>query len=1178
MTGQVRYIHNSRNLLSAAVLAATNTRASSAIRRTAVDRSGNGVIGLSGPYTGTVESDIDIEIASGAGAERITEQSFTGVGTGALANMEAQAGATPQQYTVTLIDVGTASAAAETDIEGVTLAAKATGSGGNDINLTVDQSGLVFTATDYSLLDDLPEGATEISGSGWDWATAAGVGDDVPSGAKRVVIGDDRSVIYRQWKTYRDGAWVYRFLPAIAREYKAGERVYEVGGSRSCTLTDGVTPEVYSSVVTLYDLLAGIRDGSDLVELDGVLSAAETVDNPAAVVDLITRTDAHVAWTSGTGSSHARGFINHSASSGANTEIITARCHANQGAEGAGLGRERWTLRGSVSGELGNLATGEAYAHPAGLFALTVPTRLPDGYDDVARGDISADIAYASRAADVTPPQICADRLRLGPNAVNRSIRFVYTVRRTDCFCDDTQWTRLARADQCLEVDPTEEITVSDMVAGYAARMSDVQKWHADFVEANTELTATNDLRSAIHDIALADAVRSILLTCLQRVYSEGVTAWAAWATDAAITRDEVREPTTANGYKYRADIDGTTHGSTEPTWPTTVGLTVADNGITWECESKKPEEEFDDLLSAIDTDLTALEAIETDFTDFESLPIWAAATAYTRGDLVRPAYDAGEPTIGGHVIVCIGGGTSAAASEFFDPGSWANFAAYDFGKITGDGTAQWMGLGNVPFWSDSDINSSGTTLSMSAHVEDFARRYGAQADFVLTTAEVTPDFNSASTTGTLPGGACWRDPGDAYWWVPESTALLPAFTNYEYVSVMAPADGSDAPVPTHEFGMVIKVECPEGLAAGDSVTIHIGDAGWPSTYLVGDELHMATIGAAPLYLGGGVTGTDTFAWQVARSVDGLGTDYSQDLTAPALYDDGDVKFRVSVGGIAHELGDAFVFCIEDSTFKWRQDSGAWSGNLDIDQTALADGLKAEFTEGSCPSFESGDTSSFTALQPYAIGKADNPDDQAFAWTGALSVITASVTGSVDAILIARHTIPSGAVVTVDDGETLSEVMTWSAGPMVLLLDAALTDPSLTITIEYAADASIGWIWAGAILGTDVDPVQTRARRYRMARGAGLNPSADLQGRGIGFDVRYAGLSGADFGGLVALLEDVKADADAPLCLVVGEADSAELVSAPDDIDYDDFLLWSEGASNRALALNVEFGPWLTAP
>jgi hypothetical protein len=99
-----------------------------------------------------------------------------------------------------------------------------------------------------------------------------------------------------------------------------------------------------------------------------------------------------------------------------------------------------------------------------------------------------------------------------------------------------------------------------------------------------------------------------------------------------------------------------------------------------------------------------------------------------------------------------------------------------------------------------------------------------------------------------------------------------------------------------------------------------------------------------------------------------------------------------------------------------------------------------------------------------------------------------------------------------------------------------------------------------------------------MARGAGLNPSADLQGRGIGFDVRYAGLSGADFGGLVALLEDVKADADAPLCLVVGEADSAELVSAPDDIDYDDFLLWSEGASNRALALNVEFGPWLTAP
>ena len=41
--------------------------------------------------------------------------------------------------------------------------------------------------------------------------------------------------------------------------------------------------------------------------------------------------------------------------------------------------------------------------------------------------------------------------------------------------------------------------------------------------------------------------------------------------------------PTTPNGYKYEAQGVGTTHASTEPTWPTTKGDTVVDNDITWE-------------------------------------------------------------------------------------------------------------------------------------------------------------------------------------------------------------------------------------------------------------------------------------------------------------------------------------------------------------------------------------------------------------------------------------------------------------------------------------------------------------------------------------------------------------------------------------------------------------------
>lgn len=61
---------------------------------------------------------------------------------------------------------------------------------------------------------------------------------------------------------------------------------------------------------------------------------------------------------------------------------------------------------------------------------------------------------------------------------------------------------------------------------------------------------------------------------------SAAVPKWVA--ATAKVVGNEVI-PNTVNNYTYRCTIAGTT-GASEPTWPTTIGLTVTDGGVTWEC------------------------------------------------------------------------------------------------------------------------------------------------------------------------------------------------------------------------------------------------------------------------------------------------------------------------------------------------------------------------------------------------------------------------------------------------------------------------------------------------------------------------------------------------------------------------------------------------------------------
>lgn len=57
------------------------------------------------------------------------------------------------------------------------------------------------------------------------------------------------------------------------------------------------------------------------------------------------------------------------------------------------------------------------------------------------------------------------------------------------------------------------------------------------------------------------------------------------WLPSTAYALTNYRRPTTANGLRYECTIAGVS-GLTEPTWPTTIGSTVADGTVMWTCRT----------------------------------------------------------------------------------------------------------------------------------------------------------------------------------------------------------------------------------------------------------------------------------------------------------------------------------------------------------------------------------------------------------------------------------------------------------------------------------------------------------------------------------------------------------------------------------------------------------------
>lgn len=92
---------------------------------------------------------------------------------------------------------------------------------------------------------------------------------------------------------------------------------------------------------------------------------------------------------------------------------------------------------------------------------------------------------------------------------------------------------------------------------------------------------------------------------CVQRYESDGKlhissptisgNTWAA--ATAYVLRDYVQPTTPNNNFTYRCTTAGTSHAATEPTWPTTAGLTVNDNGVIWTAVAH--DYEYEDAYTA---------------------------------------------------------------------------------------------------------------------------------------------------------------------------------------------------------------------------------------------------------------------------------------------------------------------------------------------------------------------------------------------------------------------------------------------------------------------------------------------------------------------------------------------------------------------------------------------------
>lgn len=1088
-----RFLANDRNLLRSAVLTASSVQAvSDSVQSIPTPRKGTAQVSLSGPYSGTEDATYDAEIVDlTVSTELASAPVRSGAGNGLFTAITAT-GVTAQAFVIELADAGIPTRAAAVDFEGVKITARTPGAAGNTLRITIDQTagpGLTFATSSFSLLSDAKAGdgsdTTGFEGPAFDWDTAVlGADDIIPSSAHRVAFGDDTSAVYLNYKRFVDNKWTYHLVPTLKSDQPKGTPVKFVTGGRTVEVTDGTTTETYTGIVTVYDLLNALKTTSALVTVIGIVANDRSPTGQAAR-ELLVRTDAHVEKSTGSGSSAATGFVDTFANSGALTELVTATCFAVTPKDFplAHLGVEYWNLRGSLSGDLGRIKTGQAFTDPGGKFGLTIPVKLPAGYG-VQKGRFAVtDIIYAQRETGQEKPPICPVSLSLGPAAVDQSLVLKYTKRPSgDCNCASMPKPNLDTA--CLG-----NIDTGGDGVGYAAdtrtRLVDLYGWAEGIIAgANSIQDATNvdknlyggSVNPNAGEVAVSlapDKVDSVVGSIavqdpfVTNPIPGSIAGHSMVKTQQTLTADVLTSGAPAYQFTYTAS-DGTQVVS-----PNSAEVYSAINGYGIGIASFSPVP-FMSVVSDYESVLGQIDVLPTGSTErSDGCTAWDAAVVSMKA-LVNAAVAATAPVL------------------------------------------------SLP------------TDAMKAYLNK-----------VLVSAGI-PAVGKADASTLSSGDGCWHDTGDQFYWdvVGSEGGYAPLFNNTKYWSARK-ADTDGLYYATHEFALQVNVKCPGLLKEGDEIHASIGDSAWPTTYQVGDLLTLPIIAAQPLYLAGGQDGNDILVWYVTGSVDGPFAAFSYDIGSPTPYSNGGLAFTYTPGGIPNAKGDKVTFSIEGGHYHWRKNGGSWSSALAIPAapTVLDSGLSIAFTLGASPSFVVGDLWQFRALQPWAVSNVVSPDPDRWQWTGTGQTLAIDF-GSAKTIAagaLSRHTLPAGCTITLQGGSTTgvsdwTETFAYQPGVIFKQFTTAHSSRYVKWTFGTAPDASVGWIWLGDPLTTVRSADLTGLRMgYNIQRSTGgLNQSGLFLGRAVSGDLEWqpGALTETDRSNLLDFYDWIKSNDDEPFVFV----------------------------------------------